>query len=236
MASTPLVVHPRRAHLHCARPTRDLPGLGLTVADHQPPPARVASLLVGVHILGHLDLQGCHQHPPSTLPGQVVQRRSRGRFFRFRCRVEYLQHGWRLLSPACQPASHVDYAKGYAAFFTLPIHNFGLYLLPPLPSCTPGGVVARIVTSPHDANRQDPHRPMRYDTGRPRAVIRLRISQPRTTSLSHAAPPAEGLHATTPQRGAAEEGTWRAHARPVRQAAGRGTQYSHHRTLNRSAT
>ena len=27
-----------------------------------------------------------------------------------------------------------------------------------------------------------------------------------------------------------------AHARPVRQAAGRGTQYSHHRTLNRSAT
>ena len=45
------------------------------------------------------------------------------------------------------------------------------------------GVVARIVTGPHDANRQDPHLPMRYDTGRPRAVIRLRISQPRTTSL-----------------------------------------------------
>ena len=36
------------------------------------------------------------------------------------------------------------------------------------------GVLARIVTSPHDANRQDPHLPMRYDTGRPRAVIRLR--------------------------------------------------------------
>ena len=46
-----------------------------------------------------------------------------------------------------------------------------------------GGVVARIVTGPHDANRQDPHLPMRYDTGRPRAVIRLRISQPRTASL-----------------------------------------------------
>ena len=44
-------------------------------------------------------------------------------------------------------------------------------------------VVARIVTGPHDAHRQDPHRPMRYDTGRPRAVIRLRISQPRTASL-----------------------------------------------------
>ena len=45
------------------------------------------------------------------------------------------------------------------------------------------GVVARIVTGPHDANRQDPHRPMRYDTGRPRAVIRFKISQPRTASL-----------------------------------------------------
>ena len=45
------------------------------------------------------------------------------------------------------------------------------------------GVVARIVTSPHDANRQDPHLPMRYDTGWPSSVIRLRIAQPRTTSL-----------------------------------------------------
>ena len=45
------------------------------------------------------------------------------------------------------------------------------------------GVVARILTGPHDANRQDPHLPMRYDTGRPRAVSRLRISQPRTASL-----------------------------------------------------
>ena len=46
------------------------------------------------------------------------------------------------------------------------------------------GVVARIVTGPHDAHRQDPHPPIRYDTGRPSSVIRLRISQPRTTSLS----------------------------------------------------
>ena len=56
------------------------------------------------------------------------------------------------------------------------------------------GVVARIVTSPHDAHRQDPHRPMRYDSGRPRAVIRLRISQPRTTSL----PCPAGLRARRP--------------------------------------
>ena len=45
------------------------------------------------------------------------------------------------------------------------------------------GVVARIVPGPHEAHRQDPHRPMRYNTGRPRAVIRLRISQPMTASL-----------------------------------------------------
>ena len=43
-------------------------------------------------------------------------------------------------------------------------------------------------------NRQDPHLPMRYDTGRPRAVIRLRISQPSTTSLSCPA----GLRARRP--------------------------------------
>ena len=59
---------------------------------------------------------------------------------------------------------------------------------------TPTGVVARIVTGPHDANRQDPHRPMRYDTGRPRAVIRLRISQPMTASL----PCPAGLRARRP--------------------------------------
>ena len=56
------------------------------------------------------------------------------------------------------------------------------------------GVVARIVTGPRDANRQDPHLPMRYDTGRPRAVIPLRISQPRTTSL----PCPAGLRARRP--------------------------------------
>ena len=56
------------------------------------------------------------------------------------------------------------------------------------------GVVARIVTGPHDAHRQDPHLPIRYDTGRPSSVIRLRISQPRTTSL----PCPVGLRARRP--------------------------------------
>ena len=56
------------------------------------------------------------------------------------------------------------------------------------------GVVARIVNGPHEANRQNPHLPMRYDTGRPSSVIRLRISQPRTTSL----PCPAGLRARRP--------------------------------------
>ena len=56
------------------------------------------------------------------------------------------------------------------------------------------GVVARIVTDPHDANRQNPCLPMRYDAGRPRAVIRFKISQPRTTSL----PCPAGLRARRP--------------------------------------
>ena len=56
------------------------------------------------------------------------------------------------------------------------------------------GVVARIVTGPHEAHRQDPHLPIRYDTGRPSSVIRLRIAQPRTTSL----PCPVGLRARRP--------------------------------------
>ena len=58
----------------------------------------------------------------------------------------------------------------------------------------PLGVVARIVIGPHEAHRQDSYLPMRYDTGRPRAVIRFKISQPRTTSL----PCPAGLRARRP--------------------------------------
>ena len=60
------------------------------------------------------------------------------------------------------------------------------FRLRPLPrTATPShGVVARIVTGPEDGDRQDPHLPMRYDHGRPRAVIRFKIAQPRTASLA----------------------------------------------------
>ena len=33
------------------------------------------------------------------------------------------------------------------------------------PGTSPMGIVARIVTGPHDAHRQDPHLSRRYDTG-----------------------------------------------------------------------
>ena len=62
--------------------------------------------------------------------------------------------------------------------------DFALHEAPPDHSTlSRTGVVARIVTGPHEAHRQDSYLPMRYDTGRPRAVIRFKISQPRTTSL-----------------------------------------------------
>ena len=64
----------------------------------------------------------------------------------------------------------------------------------PVPDVAKKGVVARIVTGPHDANRQEPYLPRRDDTGRPRAVIRFRISQPRTASL----PCPAGLRARRP--------------------------------------
>ena len=57
-----------------------------------------------------------------------------------------------------------------------------------------GALLHESSRAPHDAHRQDPHRPMRYDTGRPRAVIRFKISQPRTASL----PCPAGLRARRP--------------------------------------
>ena len=64
-------------------------------------------------------------------------------------------------------------------------------------AATQHGVIALIVTGPHDANRQDPHLPMRYDAGRPRAVIRFRMLHARTTSVPRPA----GLHARRRQPG-----------------------------------
>ena len=84
------------------------------------------------------------------------------------------------------PATTPETTKRYAYQF---------YISPePVALAAFTGVVARIVNGPHEANRQDPHLPMRYDTGRPNSVIRLRISQPRTTSL----PCPAGLRARRP--------------------------------------
>ena len=45
----------------------------------------------------------------------------------------------------------------------------------PAPAPLIRGVVARIVTGPHDAHRQDPHLSRRYDIGRPRALTPLYV-------------------------------------------------------------
>ena len=89
-----------------------------------------------------------------------------------------------LSPPRRQRTGHARHARGPNCFLDRK----------PCATAAIRGVVARIVTGPHDANRQDPHVPMRYDTGRPRAVIRFRISQPRTASL----PCPAGLRARRP--------------------------------------
>ena len=81
-----------------------------------------------------------------------------------------------------------DWPTGFRTRFRRSHHG----LLSPLTGRT--RVVARIVTGPHEAHRQDPHLPRRDDPGRPRAVIRFRISQPRTTAL----PCLAGLRARRP--------------------------------------
>ena len=101
------------------------------------------------------------------------------------------------------PGMEVDAGAWATSHFTpnLEVRILGMTVeqandAPPVPDgeVVGRGVVARIVTGPHEAHRQDPHLPIRYDTGRPRAVIRLRISQPRTTSL----PCPAGLRARRP--------------------------------------
>ena len=94
-------------HLERTCPARHLPRLGPTIPNDQPASPRVPLLAVGLDVLPDLHRQGRHQHPPGSLPGQLVHRLRTALFRRnfVVCSivVEYLQHGWRLLSPACQP-------------------------------------------------------------------------------------------------------------------------------------
>ena len=126
----PFVVHAGRPDFPGPGPAGDLPRLGLPVADHQPVALFVAVRGVGLDILRHLHRQGLHQHPTRSFARERVQRRTLIFLFWSSGLLVYLQHGWRLLSPG-RPARVfvLVHTKGYAAFFTLPIHNFRLYLV-----------------------------------------------------------------------------------------------------------
>ena len=68
----PLVVDARRVHRHRARAGGHLTRLVIAIAHHQPPPVLVTLVgepgAVGVH----LGLQRLGQHPPRTLPDELV--------------------------------------------------------------------------------------------------------------------------------------------------------------------
>ena len=66
------VVDPRRDHLHRTARGEHLPGLMRAVAHHQPPPVVVALVGVAGDVGVDLGLQRLGQHPPGTLPHQLV--------------------------------------------------------------------------------------------------------------------------------------------------------------------
>ena len=133
----------------------------------------------------HLSLSG----PTISIPRRSAANRSRGSVDRqaYRFTTTNSPNPKRLANPAAFRI--VGSSRMSSALLGLSMQSANTRVFPLI-----RGVVARIVTGPHEANRQDPHRPMRYDTGRPRAVIRLRISQPMTASL----PCPAGLRARRP--------------------------------------
>jgi hypothetical protein len=73
----PAVIDPRRHHLHRAGRGEDLTWLVAAVAHHQPP-ALLVPLAAELGDIGvHLRLQGFGQHPPGTLPNDLVDQRRR---------------------------------------------------------------------------------------------------------------------------------------------------------------
>ena len=152
-------------------------GAGVTLLGGQAEPPG------GFRVVLRHALTGGVPDPEGELGGGVTL------FSRAPCRFEILGTGWRNREQkpgghTRQYPAHLQRADSFQHRPERPIPNLGPF----------HGVVARIVTGPHDADRQDPHLPMRYDAGRPRAVIRFKISQPRTTSL----PCPAGLRARRP--------------------------------------
>jgi hypothetical protein len=69
----PAVIHPRRLHSDRPRRGQNLTPTGVAVADHQPPAMLVPLGRSGGQVSVDLGLQRGSQHPPGTLPGQLVQ-------------------------------------------------------------------------------------------------------------------------------------------------------------------
>jgi hypothetical protein len=92
-----LVVDPRRPDRYRTRGGGHLPRLVVAVADHQPPAVGVELVGALLDVGGDLSLQRRSQHPPGTLPGQLVQHRpthrGRGVLVGLVLVVDYRKHG-----------------------------------------------------------------------------------------------------------------------------------------------
>lgn len=125
----PPVVHARCAHRDRPGPERDLPGAALAVTDDQGVALLVAFVTVRLQVCGDLGLQRRYEHPARPLAGNLVEQRSPVDLVLRRLVADDLQHGWRLLPTASDPAV-VGQAGGYAAGVTgSTIHNFRSYLI-----------------------------------------------------------------------------------------------------------
>ena len=97
----PAVIHPRRHHLDRPGAGHDLAGLGVPVADHQPPAVLVDLVDQARHVRVDLGLQRRGQHPPGALTDDLIQRRTQ---LRARLLVSYYsQHRRSFLAGAATP-------------------------------------------------------------------------------------------------------------------------------------
>ena len=95
----------------------------LPVADDQGMAPFISEVAQGLHILFHLNFQGCRNHPTRAFPGQVIQRFHDFRSLSFCVICDKLIHGVSFLRPR-PPLLGLYSPKGYAAFLILSIHNF----------------------------------------------------------------------------------------------------------------
>jgi hypothetical protein len=132
----PLVVDPRCRHVHRAGARGHGPRLVAAIAHHQP----MTILVTNVSELGdvsvNLRLQGFGQHPPRTLPDELVDYRRRSRRRRSRTvavsRIRnYSEHRVVPSRPALSRRSCLEPSFGHPGRYALPrpIHRFQALLL-----------------------------------------------------------------------------------------------------------